>query len=126
MKTFSFTNQNDVYIEQEARQNTFLPSFGGIIKSITGMVKSVKTKINAIGGKCMQLIRPVDMYRTVNVKHLHKSCQKMDEPKRKVFFLYVKGYSVDEIGSASGMKPHSIIVLVHNMMKAIHKESSIL
>lgn len=125
MKTFSFSNQNDVYIEQEARQNTFLPSFSGIIKSIANVINSVKAIVNAIGDKCMQLIRPTDMYRTVNVKHLHKSCQKMDEPKRKVFFLYVKGYSVDEIGSAYGLKPHSIIVLVHNMVKAIHKESSI-
>ncbi len=123
MKTLSFINQNDVNIESEISQNMFTSFSSSFIKYIGKIVKFIKSGVSAIGTSCMQLLRPVDVYDTVNIRHLHNSCGKMKEPERKIFILYIKGYSIEEISSVSGTKRHNIVMIVHNTLKIMKKEN---
>lgn len=85
-------------------------------------LKTMKQHISSLNRMIMQALRPNDKHSTIHVKHLHNSCQKLDNSSRKVFYLYVKGYSLNEITEMSGTKQNSIKPAVHFIMSKIHKE----
>lgn len=61
----------------------------------------------------------------VKIEHLHKSCNKLNPYNRKIFILYIKGYSFDEISSRSGAKRHTITTTVSSILKNIPRQNSI-
>lgn len=61
----------------------------------------------------------------VKIEHLHKSCNKLPPHNRKIFTLYIKGYSLDEISSQSGAKRHTITTTVSNILKTLPRQNTI-
>lgn len=125
MKTISTVLQDEVFTESNAPQNPLATPIVGIHTAITRLAATIKLKAKAFCDRVMQLVRPSHTYRIVHIEHLHNSCSKMDSPKRNVFFLYVKGYSMNEISSISGRKRRHIIATVHGILNTLHKDTFI-
>lgn len=123
MKSLSFTSQNAACIENGIQKQSLSSTLNGITKSIIYAIKFIMAEISAMVNRFISPVNTLDTYKTFNVKHVQNSCRKMKEPERRIFFLYVKGYSINEIASVSGAKHHNIIMTVHNTLKNIHKET---
>lgn len=114
-------------------ETTILPNSN--LKSLTETLVSLREKIARHTIHTIKLIKvsakkasrcianathPHHSYHAINIEHLHNTCQKLDNSSRKVFFLYVKGFSLDEISSLSGTHHDNIIPTVHNIVNDMH------
>lgn len=84
---------------------------------------SIKTRLAQFYRKVSYVFYPGTSHAIVKIEHLHTSCRNMESPKRKVFYMYVKGYSMSEISAQSGTKRYHIIATIHNILKDMHKET---
>ena len=91
------------------------------IYKITKTIRRIKKYVINTSRRIAIAIHPQDYYPTMKIEHLHNSCKKLDNSSRKVFFLYVKGYSLNEISSLSGTHHEHIIPTVHSIVKEMHR-----
>lgn len=80
---------------------------------------NLKIKTVNLFNRVRNIISPTHSHTIVKIENLHKSYRKMDTPSKQIFVLYVKGYSLNEISSQSGVKPSKIILTVHNFVKTL-------
>lgn len=83
---------------------------------------NLKIKTVSLFNRIRNAIIPTHSHTIVKIENLHKSYRKMDTPSKQIFVLYVKGYSLNEISSKSGVKPSKIILTVHNFVKTLCKD----
>ncbi len=87
-------------------------------------MNTAKQNIINLSNRIMYALQPSANHSTIHIKHLHNSCQTLDNRSRKVFFLYVKGYSLNEISTLSGMKQHTILPTIHKIVNKMPSDQA--
>lgn len=90
------------------------------------LVKAIKHHAKVVASKALaisHLFRPATTRAIIKIDHLHHSCKEIEDPKREIFYLYVKGYSLHEISSMSGAHHGSIVTIVYHIMRNLKGNS---
>lgn len=114
MKTLTIQDQNEVYNTSSLLVNT-----------CKNILNFIKTKALAFFYRIIDTFRLSHTHPAIKIENIHKSYKKMNQSSQQVFILYVKGYSLDEISSKSGVTPNKIFLIVNDFLKSLHKENYI-
>lgn len=118
METFIIQDQNKVYNTSAQHTNLFKPTYKNILNLI-------KTKASDFIYRIIYVLRPHNTHSVIKIENLHQSYKKLDQPSKQIFFLYAKGYSLDEISNQSGIKHDKILIIIHDFVKSLTKDDSI-
>ena len=116
MKTFIIQNQNEVY-----NTHSLAHMISKFINKCT--LNNIKAKAANLFNLVIDTFTPSHTHSVIKIENIHNSYKKMDQPSKQIFFLYVKGYSLNEISKKSGEKQDKILITVHNLVKTILKDT---
>lgn len=115
-------SQKEAYQEAYSLLNT--PSTEGLnlTENIKHALIAAKNSVKNNISRFIKIITLGKSHTIVKIENLHDTCRKTNPPARRVFILYVKGYSMEEITQLSGTKRKHIIPTIHSILSTIRKE----
>lgn len=126
MRSFIISSDALTATSKEQAQAPDLSALTGnhAVQSIMQAFNAAKQSIMNYSARIAYALLPAHHHPTLHIKHLHNSCRKLDNPSRRVFFLYVKGFSLNEISEMSGADRKTIMPTIHGIMNKIHHDTS--
>lgn len=107
------------YKRYESLSGTSISPLKNLTNSLKNMSRTILSAISGTFNTFMQRSTASHHNTVVKIDHLHHSCKKLNDHNKKVFYLYVKGYSIPEISALSGKENNTIITIVYHIAKRL-------